>query len=158
MQPAEKQLAATTTDLTSNNPMRLLPIMAVLIAIVFLLVIIAVVIIIVMRGRRRPGKLLFFFKLFIFGSFFAGNTITVTFEETLNKIFTLTSFIPVLVRKICCHVLFNRHITKKVLKFLLANLTMCSPNCFKKLSERQWGHISFFKNVFIYQLPIYNYF
>ena len=149
LQPAEKQLAATTTDLTSNNPMRLLPIMAVLIAIVFLLVIIAVVIIIVMRGRRRPGKLLFFFKLFIFGSFFAGNTITVTFEETLNKIFTLTSFIPVLVRKICCHVLFNRHITKKVLKFLLANLTICSPNCFKKLSERQWGHISFFKT-FLY--------
>jgi hypothetical protein len=52
-------LAATTTDLTSNNPMRLLPIMAVLIAIVLLLVIIAVVIIIVMRGRRRPGQLMF---------------------------------------------------------------------------------------------------
>lgn len=51
-------MAATTTDLTSNNPMRLLPIMAVLVAIVFLLVIIAVVIIIVMRGRRRPGTCL----------------------------------------------------------------------------------------------------
>ena len=50
LQPAEKQLAATTTDLASNNPMRLLPIVAVLIAIVLLLVILAVIFVIIIRG------------------------------------------------------------------------------------------------------------
>lgn len=52
-QPAEKQLAATTTDLASNNPMRLLPIVAVLIAIVLLLVILAVIFVIIIRGRNN---------------------------------------------------------------------------------------------------------
>eukprot|EP00093_Oithona_nana_P006064 06064.XXX_25551_35920_1 [CDS] Oithona nana genome sequencing. len=52
LQPAEKQLAATTTDLASNNPMRLLPIVAVLIAIVLLLVILAVIFVIIIRGRN----------------------------------------------------------------------------------------------------------
>ena len=51
LQPAEKQLAATTTDLASNNPMRLLPIVAVLIAIVLLLVILAVIFVIIIRGK-----------------------------------------------------------------------------------------------------------
>ena len=51
-QPAEKQLAATTTDLATNNPMRLLPIVAVLIAIVLLLVILAVIFVIIIRGRN----------------------------------------------------------------------------------------------------------
>ena len=51
LQPAEKQLAATTTDLASNNPMRLLPIVAVLIAIVLLLVILAVIFVIIIRGN-----------------------------------------------------------------------------------------------------------
>ena len=52
LQPAEKQLAATTTDLATNNPMRLLPIVAVLIAIVLLLVILAVIFVIIIRGRN----------------------------------------------------------------------------------------------------------
>ena len=51
-QPAEKQLAATTTELATNNPMRLLPIVAVLIAIVLLLVILAVIFVIIIRGRN----------------------------------------------------------------------------------------------------------
>ena len=50
-QPAEKQLAATD-DLATNNPMRLLPIVAVLIAIVLLLVILAVIFVIIIRGRH----------------------------------------------------------------------------------------------------------
>ena len=53
LQPAEKQLAATTTELASNNPMRLLPIVAVLIAIVLLLVILAVIFVIIIRGRNN---------------------------------------------------------------------------------------------------------
>ena len=56
LQPAEKQLAATTTDLTSNNPMRLLPIIGVLIAIVLLLVIFAVIIVIAMRSRNNGNS------------------------------------------------------------------------------------------------------
>ena len=60
LQPAEKQLAATTTDLASNNPMRLLPIVAVLIAIVLLLVILAVIFVIIIRGKftvQNPPKI-----------------------------------------------------------------------------------------------------
>ncbi len=45
-------MAATTTDLATNNPMRLLPIVAVLIAIVLLLVILAVIFVIIIRGRN----------------------------------------------------------------------------------------------------------
>lgn len=50
-QAAEKQLAATTTELVSNNPMRLLPIIGVLISIVLLLVLLAVIIALVMKNR-----------------------------------------------------------------------------------------------------------
>ena len=50
-QAAEKQLAATTTELASNNPIRLLPIIGVLLAIVLLLVLLAVIIVLVMRNR-----------------------------------------------------------------------------------------------------------
>ena len=46
-------MAATTTELASNNPMRLLPIVAVLIAIVLLLVILAVIFVIIIRGRNN---------------------------------------------------------------------------------------------------------
>lgn len=51
LQAAEKQLAATTTELVSNNPMRLLPIIGVLISIVLLLVLLAVIIALVMKNR-----------------------------------------------------------------------------------------------------------
>ena len=52
-QPAEKQLAATTTELASKRAIRLLPIFGVLLAIVLALVMIAIFIVFVVRGRRN---------------------------------------------------------------------------------------------------------
>ncbi|TRY71663.1 hypothetical protein TCAL_04738 [Tigriopus californicus] len=56
LQAAEKQLAATTTELVSNNPMRLLPIIGVLISIVLLLVLLAVIIALVMKNRTSNNN------------------------------------------------------------------------------------------------------
>ena len=60
MQPAEKQLAATTTELaSSSSPLlrRLLPIVGVLLAIVLLLLVLAVVAVLVMRNRGSNGAM-----------------------------------------------------------------------------------------------------
>lgn len=63
LQPAEKQLAATTTDLAKGNPMRLLSIVAVLVTIVLLLIILAVIVIIVLRGRAVSAFQVFHGKM-----------------------------------------------------------------------------------------------
>ena len=56
-QPAEKQLAATTTELASStsNPLKLLPVIGVLLAVVLLVTMISVIVIIALRGRRSSS-------------------------------------------------------------------------------------------------------
>nr|XP_040582154.1 uncharacterized protein LOC121130481 [Lepeophtheirus salmonis] len=56
LQPAEKQLAATTTDLASNNPMRLFPIIGILVTVILFLIIFTVIIVIVVKKHRNASS------------------------------------------------------------------------------------------------------